>query len=248
MNKLFFLAALIFIAISCGDKRPLVEKATHIVEQCIEEYGGKNYQDMDVSFDFRQFRVHLKQNAGTFLYERTSRDSLNNEVRDILTNDSFTREINGKKQNLSQKEIDKYKEGLNAFAYFALLPYKLSEPAVNLKYLGKTTIDNKKYDKIAVSFEASGGGKDHGDEFCYWINQESHTMDFLSYSNGGPRFRKAIKREKVDGVVFQDYENYEIADSTLATFNYDKAFIAGRVKLLSKIEQQNYTSHKRKKQ
>jgi hypothetical protein len=48
----------------------------------------------------------------------------------------------------------------------------------------------------------------------------------------------------VGGVVFQDYENYEVPDSTLATFDYDKAYQSGNVKLLSKIEQHNYTSHK----
>ncbi len=244
MFKISSIAASMLIAISCSHKGPRDEKVTHIVEQCIEEHGGKNYRDMDVSFDFRQFRVHLKQNGGTFLYERTSKDSLNNEIHDILTNDSFTRQVNGKKQDLSQKDTDKYKEGLNAIAYFALLPYKLSEPAVILKYLGETTIENKKYDKIGVSFQSEGGGKDHGDEFCYWINQQSHTMDYLSYSSGGPRFRKAIKRERVDGVVFQDYENYEVPDSALATFNYDKVFTEGNVKLLSKIEQSNYTSNK----
>jgi hypothetical protein len=244
MFRQIILTALVLIAISCNDKRRGDEKAIQIVEKSIEEHGGKNYQDMDVSFDFRQFRVHLKQKGGVFLYERTSKDSANNEIHDILTNKSFTREVNGKKQDLTQKETDKYKEGLNAIAYFALLPYKLSEPAVRLKYLGETTIENKKYDKIGVSFEAAGGGKDHQDEFCYWINQSSHTMDFLSYASGGPRFRKAIKRERVDGVVFQDYENYEVPDSTLATFNYDKAFTAGSVKLLSKIEQQNYLSSK----
>jgi hypothetical protein len=73
-------------------------------------------------------------------------------------------------------------------------------------------------------------------------------MDYLAYASGGPRFRKAIKREKVDGVVFQDYENYEIPDSTLSVFNYDKAFLEGRARLLSKIEQQNYSSNKLKKQ
>lgn len=248
MFKLISLAALILIAISCRDKRPRDEKASHIVEQCIQQHGGKNYQDMDVSFDFRQFRVHLKQNGGNFLYERTTRDSANNLIHDILTNDSFRREVNGKKQDLSQKEADKYKEGLNAIAYFVLLPYKLSEPAVNLKYLGETTIKNKKYDKIGVSFEAAGGGKDHEDEFCYWINKSAHTLDYLAYASGGPRFRKATKREKVDGITFQDYENYEVPDSTLATFNYDKAFMAGKVRLLSKIEQQNYTSHQSKEQ
>ena len=244
MFKIISIAVLVLIAFSCSHKRPRDVKAIHIVEQCIEEHGGKNYRDMDVSFDFRQFRVHLKQKGGILLYERTSKDSLNNEIHDVLTNDSFIREVNGKKQDLTQKDSDKYNEGLNAIAYFALLPYKLSEPAVILKYLGETTIENKKYDKIGVSFEASGGGKDHQDEFCYWINQDTHTMDYLSYASGGPRFRKAIKRERVNGVVFQDYENYEVPDSTLATFNYDKTFTSGNVKLLSKIEHNNYTSNK----
>ncbi len=192
MNKPFFLAALILIVISCSNKSRGDKKAIDIIEKCIKEHGGEKYRNMDVSFHFRQFRVHLKQNGGAFLYERTSKDSLNNEVHDIVTNDSFTREVNGKKQDLSQKDTDKYKEGLNAIAYFALLPYKLSEPAVKLKYLGETTIENKKYDKIGVSFEASGGGKDHQDEFCYWINQATHTLDYLAYASGGPRFRKAI--------------------------------------------------------
>ncbi len=238
------IAILILVVVSCTDKRKGDEKAENIVRQCIEEHGGKDYRDMDVSFDFRHFRVHLQQNGGTFLYERTSKDSLNNEIHDILTNDFFTREVNGKKQDLTQKDTEKYSEGLNAIAYFALLPYKLSEPAVILKYLGETTIANKKYDKIWVTFEAAGGGNDHHDTFCYWIDQAGHTMDYLAYSSGGPRFRKAIKREKVDGILFQDYDNYEISDTTISTFNYDKMFTEGNVKLLSKIEQSNYTSGK----
>ncbi|MEO6538941.1 MAG: DUF6503 family protein, partial [Ferruginibacter sp.] len=171
MFKINSIAALMLIAISCTDKKKGDDKAFQIIEKCIEEHGGKKYKDINVSFDFRQFRVHLTQKEGTFVYERTTKDSLHNEIHDILTNNSFTREINGKKQALSQKDTDKYQEGLNAIAYFALLPSKLSEPAVILKYLGETTIENKKYDKIGVSFEASGGGRDHQDEFCYWIDQ-----------------------------------------------------------------------------
>jgi hypothetical protein len=240
----FLLSALLIIAVSCHDEQSRDEKAHRIVEQCIEQHGGRNYHDMDVSFDFRQFSIHLKQKGGVFLYERTTRDSLNNEIHEALTNDAFTRKVNSKTQNLTEEELNKYKEALNAMAYFALLPYKLSEPAVKLKYLGETTIENRKYDKIGVSFEADSSGKEHLDEFCHWIAQDTHTLDFISYASGGPRFRKAIKREKVDGVVFQDYENYEVIDSTLDMFDYDKAYITGKVKLLSKIEQQNYTSHK----
>jgi len=241
--KQILFAALSILTISCNnDVRDA--KAANIVKQCIEVHGGKNYRDMDISFDFRQFRVHLKQQDGKFLYERTSKDSLNNVWHDLLTNDFFSRKLNGKQQELTQKEIEKYKEGLNAIAYFVLLPYKLSEPAVNLAYLGETTIENKKYEKIGVSFKAKGGGKDYQDEFCYWIHQTDHTLDYLAYSSGGPRFRKAVKREKVDGIVFQNYDNYELPDSTLATNNYDGAYMEGKVKLLSKIEQQNYVSNK----
>ncbi len=248
MLKIICIAAVMFVATSCSEKKRGDEKAIAIVEQCIEVHGGKNYRDMDVSFDFRQFRVHLKQKEGVYLYERTTKDSINNEIHDILTNDAFTREVNGKKQELSRKDNDKYKEGLNAIAYFALLPYKLSERAVKLKYMGAIVIDNKKYDKIAVSFDAADGGKDYHDEFCYWIDQGSHTMDYLAYSSGGPRFRKAIKRDKIDGIIFQNYENYELKDTTLATFNYDTAFITGKAKLLSMIEQHSYISYKSKSQ
>lgn len=229
---------------SSSAKKEIDEKAKAIVDQCIEAHGGSHYQAFDVSFDFRKFKVRLKQTGAQFSYERTMTDSLNNVYHDSLTNDAFVRKLNGKPLELSQKDTNKYREGTNSIAYFVLLPYKLSEPAVNLKYVGETTIANQSYDKIKVTFDQEGGGKDYEDEFCYWINRQTHTLDYLSYANGGPRFRKAIKRQTVGGIVFQDYENYEILDKTLPTTEYDQAFLAGKSKLLSKIEQSNYVSNK----
>lgn len=243
LKQLLSLAILITMA-SCNNKKVVDEKAAAIVQESIATYGGKHFEDMDVSFDFRQFRVRLMQDKGKFMYERTSKDSLNNVWHDALTNNGFTREKNGEKQSLSEEDINKYKEGINSIAYFMLLPYKLSEPAVNLKYLGEASIDNKKYDKIAVTFDAAGGGKDHLDEFCFWFRQTDHSMDFLSYANGGPRFRKAVKKDSVGGLIFQNYDNYQVLDSTIESFNYDTEFIAGSVQLLSKIEQQKYTNNK----
>ena len=230
--------------VGCNSPKTEDEKAKQIVAQCIEAHGGKSYQNFDVSFDFRKFKMRLKQMGTQFSYERTTTDSLNNVYRDILTNESFVRKRNDTIQVLSQKDTDKYREGTNAIAYFVLLPYKLSEPAVNLKYGGEITIENQKYDKVKVTFDQEGGGKDHEDEFCYWINRQTHTLDYLSYANGGPRFRKATKRETVGGIVFQDYENYEILDKTISTTEYDKVFLEGKSKLLSKIEQSNYVSNK----
>ncbi len=240
MLKPFLLFFIVIFSISCNDNSRGDAKAVDIIDQSIEKHGGKDYLDMDVSFTYRQFRVHLKQDEGIFLYERTCKDSSGNELHDILTNDFFKREMNSREVKLSPEETNRYKEGLNAISYFALLPYKLSEPAVKLAYLGETTIGETLYDKIGVSFNAEGGGKDHLDEFCYWINHTTHTMDYFAYSNGGPRFRKATVRKKVDGIIFQDYDNYQILDSSLATFDYDKAFIAGKDSLLSTIKQDNY--------
>ncbi len=242
MLKSIVITFIFFIFTSCNNKHRKDDKAWIIVEQCIAAHGGINYQHLNVSFDYRKFRMHLVQEKGKFLYERTFKDSLNNTLNDVLTNDGFTRKINGVLQELSKTDYEKYKDGLNAMAYFALLPYKLSEAAVNLKYLGETTIGGNAYNKIDVTFDKEAGGKDHQDQFCYWINKKSRTMDYLSYSNEGPRFRKAIKRQKVNGVIFQDYENYEILDTTIAASEYDKAFIEGKAKLLSIIEQSNYSS------
>lgn len=229
---------------SCQQEKAKDEKAQQIVQACIEAHGGSHYQDFDVAFDFRKFRVHLKQTGTQFAYERETKDSLDNVTQDILTNTTFVRSLNGKPQDLSAKDTDKYREGTNSIAYFVLLPFKLSEPAVNLKHVGETTFEGQKYDKIKVTFQEEGGGKDHEDEFCYWINQTSHTLDYLSYANGGPRLRKATKRDTVGGIVFQDYENYEILDKNIPTSEYDKAFTEGKAKLLSKIEQRNYVSNK----
>ncbi len=244
MLKPFIFMTVLLVAVSCANKHK-DDKASTIIRQCIAVHGGDNYQDLDVSFDYRKFRIHLVQDGGVFLYERTTKDSLGNEINDVLTNDEFTRKMNGQKQDLSKKEYEKYKDGLNAIAWFALLPNKLSEPAVNLKYLGEINIGNNTYDKIDVTFDKEAGGKDHQDEFCFWINKKTHTLDYLSYSNGGPRFRRVIRRQKIGGVIFQDYDNYKVQDSTLSTAEYDKEFIAGRAVLLSKIEQENYTSNKK---
>lgn len=242
-NTIFLLCIAFVLPLSSIAQKTIDKKAKAIIQRCVETHGGKNYQNFDVSFDFRKYKIRIKNDKSLFSYERTTQDSMNNTVRDVLSNTGFVREINGKKQTLSAKDEDKYKEGINSVAYFVLLPYKLMDASVNLSHVGAIDLDNQKYDKIKVWFDAEGGGKDHQDVFCYWINQKTHTLDYLAYANGGPRFRKATKRETVKGIVFQDYENYEILDKTIPTSDYDKAFKEGKAKLLSKIEQTNYKSN-----
>lgn len=233
------LMGLLFLVQSCNAQKSADPKAAAIIQQCIETHGGRNYRNFDISFDFRAFQVRLKHQGGKFRYERSTRDTSGKLIVDVLSNTGLSRSINGQ----AQAPEEKYRESVNALAYFALLPYKLSEPAVNLKHVGEIQIGDQKYDKIEVSFDQEGGGKDFQDVYCYWINQQTHTMDYLSYATGGPRFRKATRRETVGGIVFQDYDNYEIKDTTLATRDYDRVFLEGKAVLLSKIEQSNYKVH-----
>ena len=244
LKNTFYLCCIAFVMPFCSIAQKSVDnKALKIIQMSVEAHGGKKYQNFDISFDFRQYRVRIKNNMSLFEYERTTQDSLKNTIRDVLNNTGFTREINGKKQTVSAKDEDKYREGLNSIAYFMLLPFKLTDPSVYLAHIGNIKIGNQEYDKIKVWFNAEEGGKDHEDVFCYWINQKTHTLDYLAYANGGPRFRKATKRETVNGIIFQDYDNYQIADKTIPTSDYDKVFIAGEAKLLSKIEQTNYRAN-----
>lgn len=241
MKSSFVSALLLFVFFSCQKPSKSNDpKAKEIVEACVKAHGGNNYEKFDISFDFRKFRYRISQEGEKFRYERTTTDSLKNTIVDVLDNTHFERKINGVKQSLSAKDESKYRESTNSIAYFVLLPYKLLDKAVNLEWIGTAQIEGQQYDKIKVWFDVEGGGKDHDDVFCYWINQKSKTLDYLAYDNGGPRFRKATQREAVGGIVFQDYDNYELSDTTLKVSEYDAQFSAGKAKLLSKIEQTNY--------
>jgi hypothetical protein len=237
---------LIFL-ISSGiifSQKKLDKKASDIIQKAVKAHGDKNYNDVDVSFDFRQFHYRVVQKKTTYQYQRSFSDSLGNMIVDLLDNGQFHRTINGEKVQLSERDHGRFKEATNSVAYFVLLPHKLLDKAVNLQYLGETNFEGNNYFKIKVWFDQEGGGKDFEDIYCYWINQNTYTVDYLSYANGGPRFRKATKRENVGGVVFQNYENYQILDKEIPANEYDQAFKDGKYKLLSTIEQVNYKLNK----
>ena len=234
MNRvIFFLIFFLPLIVSAQDE------AQKILEKSIKAHGGKKYESLNVALDFRQFHLTLKHEKGTFFYERTMTDSQKIVWRDVLDNSGFHREKDGVKAELSEKDHARYLEGINSQVYFLLLPYKLQDKAVILTYLGESEVEGKKQFKLKVTFKKEGGGTDFEDEFCYWINQKTYLIDYLAYTNGGPRFRKATVRHNVGGVIFQDYENYEIKDKTIPSNEYDRVFMSGGFKLLSKIEHKN---------
>lgn len=231
------LPLLFLLLLSACQSRP---DARRIIAQAIEAHGGERYQQVRIEADFRQFHLHLEQQGGRFRYERSHRDSTGAVLVEILSNDGVTRSVNGQPQSLDSAQRNKWSNAVNAVAYFLLLPHKLADPAVIPEYLGETTVEGRLYDKIRVTFRQEGGGQDFEDTFFYWFNRQTHTMDYLAYREGGPRFRKAINLQTVGGIRFQDYLNYagDEADTT-SVGDYDRKFERGELKLLSRIEQKN---------
>ena len=247
MKKYHFLLICFFLTarIALFSQTSSEAMAKNIIAKSVEVHGGKAYNAFDISFDFRQFHFRVRQSRKSYFYQRSFKDTLGNEIADYLENGAFHRTVNGKKVELSEKEVVRYREATNSVPYFILLPYKLLDKAVNPVYIGETTIEGETYHKIKVTFDQEGGGMDYEDQFCYWFNKKTNTLDYLSYSNGGPRFRKVIKREKVGDLIMQDYHNYQILDKEIPVTEYDKAYLEGKFKLLSTIEQKNYRINKK---
>lgn len=218
-------------------------KVGQILAQAIQAHGGDVYQNAQIEFDFRDRHYTYIQEGGKFTYIRTFIDSTGQEIKDVYSNDDYYREIEGEKVSVDSVMAPRYQSSVNSVMYFTMLPFKLRDPAVQMEYIGESSIHEEPYDKIQVTFRQEGGGEDYNDVFVYWFHQEEHTLDYLAYSyleddGPGTRFREAIDIEEMQGIRFQDYNNYEGApDADLASL--DSLFEAGSLKMLSLIDNEN---------
>ena len=216
------------------------QSAQAVVDRAITRHGGPLFDGARITFDFRQYHLRLERKGGTFDYRRTYKDSLGNTIREQMTNDGFIRRINARPQPLSAQEYKRYYEAVNAVVYLSLLPYRLNDAGVTKQYLGSVQIKGKPYHKVQVSFARENGGTDFRDVFYYWFDARENTMDYFAYSAGGNRFRQAVNRRAVNGILFQDYLNHTHAEGdTTALVHFDRLFDAGKLVVLSKIEHRN---------
>ena len=208
-----------------ADKLQKVDKNTFqlktpgdsIVELAIVAHGGDLYDDAHYQFKFRNKVYTFKNNQKNFEYTRLDlSDSM--LIFDVMNGDTFERMVDNELVNLNAEAQDKFRESINSVIYFATLPHKLSDAAVFKKLIGTTTIMDTLYNVVEVSFSQEGGGKDHEDLFYYWFNSKTNTLDYLAYqyatNGGGVRFRSAYNRTVVEGIIFQDYVNYEVPVGT----------------------------------
>jgi hypothetical protein len=240
MKNVFpFLIALLFV-MSCeqpSEKRD----ATTLIDEAISKHGS--FKDKTVSFSFRDRDYSVTRDESGYTYTRSWKEDSLGSVQDILVNSQhFTRRINGEKVTVEKEMEAKYQSSVNSVLYFFQLPYVLNDPAAIKKYLGEFTIKGEDYFGVQVTFTPDGGGKDFEDVFVYWIHQQNKTVDFLAYSylteGGGVRFREAINRREIKGLLVQDYVNHA-ADKSTDLSELPKLFEGGKLENLSMIINEN---------
>jgi hypothetical protein len=246
MNRFLLLSiSFLFLFLNCKEKEAEFLNATALVNETIKASGGDTFETSIIGFDFRDRYYRAIRNKGNFQLERYTKDSLKT-IKDVVINSGFRRFIDDELVETPDSMAVKYSASVNSVHYFSVLPYGLNADAVIKTYLGKVKIHQKEYHKIKVTFNQDGGGEDFEDIFVYWINSESHKIDYLAYSyhedDGlGFRFREAYNERFVNGIRFVDYNNYKPKSNNASVLDLDNLFENNQLDLLSKIELKSVT-------
>lgn len=183
-----------------------------LVADSIRTHGGEVFERSEVSFEFRGISFRVQREAGRFLYERSYLDSEGRQIREGMDNDGTWMEVAGVHVPLADAERSRIETAVNSAVYFGFLPFRLDDPAVLAEGLGEEEIRGELYRVVEVTFQAADGGVDWEDRFVYWFHATDLTLDYLAYryhrDGGGTRFREAVNRREVDGLLVQDYANY----------------------------------------
>lgn len=254
MSKIIYILLFSVVLFSCNSeqKKPetkvpkIVEvvelsKSQKILNEAIEAHGGDLYNTANYSFVFRKNTFTFKNDGTNYEYTKKYAKG-DSTIYDVLNNGAFSRTINGVEVTLTEKELASGTGSINSVIYFATLPYKLNDGAVNNKFVEKITIKGQEYDVLEITFDQAGGGDDHDDQYYYWVNKNTKKIDYLAYNysvnEGGVRFRSAYNTSVVDGITFQDYVNYKAAVGTPLK-DLPALFEAEELKELSRIETEN---------
>jgi hypothetical protein len=241
MKTLSALLVLLYALTACQPME--TDQAQQIVDQAIESHGGDEFEQAHFRFRFRDREYVWQRDGRKFEYKRIFTDSLGHTITDILNNKGFTRLVEGKPEELPEERVRAYTNSVNSVIYFAVLPYRLNDEAVQKEYLGETEIRGVAYHKVKVSFRQEGGGEDFEDEFIFWFHRDRYTMDYLAYSyhteSGGMRFREAYNPRIIGGILWQDYINYKPSTTGASLERLEELYEQGALEELSRIELEN---------
>ena len=231
----------LFLLLACQNSKNLSAKA--LIEASVEAHGMNEFNKQAIEFQFRNYRYSQTQDKQGLVYTRRKNTTPN--ILDLLhSKNGFQRTLAGEKVALSDSIALIYSESLNTVLYFFRLPLSLKDPGAIKTLMDNEQINGRTYQKVGVYFTSKNGGVDHQDTFRYWFDKEIKTLDYLAYqyhtNAGGVRFRVAINRRAIEGLVFQDYENYTAPKNT-PLHDLPKMYEEGKLELVSLIANDSIT-------
>ena len=235
-----FVFPILLLSFAC--QSPKSKKVEEIINTVVVN-SGFDSAIFSVNFDFRDHHYSLTQKPSFYSFSRSIIQK-EVEVKDIMTsNQTLKRYLDGVPIKISDSIRGVYSNSLNSVMYFFQLPKPLQDSSVIKVLMSSIEINGYSYWTIKVTFKEEGGGEDYQDEYRYWINQNNYEIDFLAYNyqsdGGGTRFRRAINKRKINGMFFQDYENYKPFQIFEQLDNLPKLFEQGNLELISLIENKN---------
>lgn len=210
--------------------------SAEIIDNAIKYSGKEKVKNHKIEFIFRD-KVYLSEGiCGQFKLTRID-TALN--VKDVFYKNQLDRTVNGQNIRLVDTVATKIKSAINSVNYFVHLPYRLKDKAVMAERLADDSINGKIYYQLEVKFKESGGGEDFQDVYRYWFDREDFSMDYLAYkfytNDGGLRFRIKTAEKKLNGIVFQDYDNLKPKTKNVRLSTLSEAFQNNKLKKVSDI-------------
>ena len=233
-----FLLFFVFTSVLLSCKKTRDITANEFVEASINAHGMEDFNKKVVEFVFRKHRYTQNKDLEGLIFAR--RKIMAPDTIDFLhSKNGFSRTFKDKLVVIPDSLSFVYRDALNSVLYFFRLPYVLIDKGAIKTLMKIEKIKGVTYQKIKVSFTEENGGVDHQDNFLYWFNKKTKTLDYLAYryytNNGGVRFRVAVNKRTIDGVIFQDYENYSAPKNTRLD-EFPRLYSKGKLELISMIE------------
>lgn len=242
----FFGVLLLFIwscenKASSSQKKTSTHKGQEVIDQAIIAHGQHLFENATLSFLFRDKQYSARRSDAEYIYTRSFKNG-SALIEDMLINSTdFSRKKNDVSIEIEKEWAEKYSRSINSVLYFFQLPYLLNDLAVKKIDQGIKQIKGENYYQIKVSFQIENGGEDFEDEYLYWIDVNTFEIDYLAYNyitdGGGVRFRSAINKRRVNGLLVQDYINYaplnkKILLSSLIT-EFEKGALIERSRIIN---------------
>lgn len=212
------------------------------MRRSIDHHGGEVYRHSEISLELCSgsgcYQMTVRTDGGLYSYEvggpyRGHRRTVRADNRSVRTwqdgEPVVTLPVDGQA----------LRDWAMARVYFAFLPHRLDDPSAMHEDLGLEDWGGRRLNKVKVTFVA-GSSTDAEDEYLYWFDPETARLEQFAYSfqgrPGGLRFRRLSNYRRVGGILFFDQENLGVEGPGLAVDLLTPAFVAERLRPVSRIE------------